>query len=185
MCLEYRVSPVFVAEKSMKHIKLSNRLLALAELIDDGASVADVGTDHGYLPIYLAQTGKAKRIIASDISASSLETARRHAIKNNVADRIKFLVTSGLDGISKDEVDTIVIAGMGGETIISVLKSTHWIKQSICKLILQPQSKIDLLFKFLYDNEYLIKQTIRVNDNKKLYTVIEAKNRGDIIDEKT
>ena len=171
-CFVYRLYPVFVL--LMKRIKLSKRLIALAELIGEDASVADIGTDHGYLPVYLAQEGTAKRIVASDISAASLATARRSAEEFDVSEAITFLVAPGLDGVAPNEVDTIVIAGMGGETILSILEHAPWTKDYGVTLVLQPQSKIDLLCRFLYDNGYEIKETKSVHEKGKYYTIILA-----------
>ena len=156
----------------MKKLKLSNRLKALADLINIGAAVADIGSDHGYLPVYLAQNRVATRIIASDISAASLSAARRFAKMYNVTESITFMVTPGLDGITAADVDTIVIAGMGGETILQILENAPWTNSEAVKLILQPQSKIDLLCRFLYDNGYEIKETKSITDRGKSYTVI-------------
>jgi len=156
----------------MNIIKLSKRLRALVDLIDVGAAVADIGADHGYLSVYLAQNRIAARIIASDISPASLNTARRFAGEYNVTESITFMVTPGLDGITAADVDTIVIAGMGGETILQILQNAPWTKNEAVKLILQPQSKIDLLCRFLYDNGYEIKETKSVVDKGKSYTII-------------
>jgi len=158
----------------MKKIKLSARLQTLADNIDNNASVADIGTDHGYLPIYLAQTEAVKKIAASDISAASLQSARRFASEYNVTEKITFINASGLEGISVHDFDTIVIAGMGGETIIEILSNTPRIKQQKIKFILQPQSKLDLLSRFLYDNEYKIKSTQRLEDKGKRYVITVA-----------
>jgi len=155
-------------------IKLPERLNELVYFICEGATVADIGTDHGFLPVYLAQTGLARRIIASDISAGSLEAARRTAGKFGVTEKITFIVAPGLDGITQADVDTIVIAGMGGETIVSILEGALWTKQRGLKLILQPQSKIDVLFRFLYDNGYTIHNTKQVQNRKRQYTIIHV-----------
>jgi len=156
----------------MRYLKLSKRLRALADLIDKGAAVADIGSDHGYLPIYLAQNRIACRITASDISVASLGAARRFAREYNVTQSINFMVSPGLDGITAADADTIVIAGMGGETILQILENAPWTKSDSIKLILQPQTKIDLLCRFLYDNGYKIKETKSVVDKGKSYTVI-------------
>ena len=156
----------------MKYIKLSPRLRTIADFIDIGASVADIGTDHGYLPVYLAQTGIAHGIVASDISAASLSAARRSAKQAGVTGAINFLVTPGLDGIVSAKVDTIVIAGMGGETILSILRNAPWTKNGKIKLILQPQSKLDILFRFLYNDGYEIREIKSILDRGKQYTVI-------------
>ena len=146
----------------------------LTEMIENGASVADIGTDHGFIPVFLAQTGTAENIIASDISAASLESARKSAAGYNVEGLIKFHTAPGLDGISPDEVDTVVIAGMGGETIKNIIRDAPWTKSRNVKLILQPQSKINILCRFLYDNGYEINEIKYVRDRVKSYTVIKA-----------
>ena len=155
----------------MKQITLSGRIKEIYNLIDYDASVADIGTDHGCLPVYLAQSGHARKLIASDISADSLSAARRLSKKHNVSNLIEFIVSPGLDGVEPNSVDTIVIAGMGGETILNILNNAPWTKNNKIKLILQPQSKIGLLCRFLYDNEYEIRKTISVPDRGKNYTV--------------
>ena len=158
----------------MKRVKLSNRLVALAEMIDEGASVADIGTDHGFLPVFLAQTGAVQRIFASDISAASLERARQTAADYGVSDVITFFVGSGLVYVTPTQVDTIVIAGLGGESILRILKDAPWTLSRGMKLILQPQTKVDLLCRFLYDNGYAIRETKSVLDREKYYTIILA-----------
>jgi len=164
----------------MKPVNLTARLKVLTELIEDGTSVVDIGTDHGYLPVYLAQTGSSCRIIASDISAASLEAARKTADKYNVTDSITFRVAQGLDGIDPDDVDTVVIAGMGGETIKSIIEEAPWTKSQNKTLILQPQSKIDVLFRFLYDNNYEINKIRYVQDRGKFFTVICIKRKESV-----
>ena len=155
-------------------IKLPDRLNSIAGFINKGSSVIDVGTDHGYLPVYLAQNGIAKHIMASDISARSLETARRTASKYGVSDKIEFIEMSGLEGIYEEDVDTIVISGLGGETIVNILSATPWVKKCGTSLILQPQSKIEELCEFLRTSGYRIKDADVVLDNAKYYTVISA-----------
>lgn len=162
----------------MKHIKLSNRLQVLADLVKDGASIIDVGSDHGYLPVYLAQKDKCKRIIASDISPASLSAARRSAENFLLTEAITFLVMPGLDGITAAVVDTIVIAGMGGETIVGILQDAPWTNHWSINLILQPQSKRNILFRYLYDNGYDIIRNISVTDKRRQYTVIQAAGRS-------
>jgi len=148
--------------------------MALAEMIGEGAAVADVGTDHGFLPVFLAQTGSVRRIFASDISAASLERARQTAADYGLSEVITFFVGSGLDCVAPTQVDTIVIAGLGGESILSILKDAPWTLSRGIKLILQPQTKVDLLCRFLYDNGYTIRDTKSVLDRGKYYTIILA-----------
>jgi len=155
-------------------IKLSNRLKTIAGFIRQGAAIADIGTDHGFLAVYLAQTGLARRIIASDISSGSLKSARRSAEKYGVSDKITFIVADGLKGVCETDVDTIVIAGVGGETIEGILKDVEWTKNGKW-LILQPQSKIDVLCRFLYESGYIIHKTEFAQDKGRTYTVMLAK----------
>jgi len=158
----------------MKRVKLSNRLQALTDLIDNGASVADIGTDHGYLPAYLVQNKFVNRIFASDISAASLNKARQTAKEYDVISEITFIHAPGLSGVSLNDIDTVIIAGIGGETISSILNDAAPAGIPEKKLLLQPQSKAGLLFRFLYDNSYDIKTIRYVKDKGKRYIVIQA-----------
>lgn len=153
-------------------IKLSNRLDAIAGYIEAGASVADVGTDHGILPVWLAQKGLYGKIIASDISAGSLAAARRNADKYGVAGKITFITAPGLQGIDDYSVDTIVITGLGGETIQGILSDAPWIRGSSVRLILQPQTKAVKLCLWLSENGYIIRDSKLVRDRGKRYVII-------------
>ena len=155
-------------------LKLPARLRVIAGFIEKGAAVADIGTDHGYLPVYLAQNGLARSIIASDISTGSLKSAHRSADKYGVADKITFVVAPGLSGINKADVDTVVISGLGGESIAEILKDSTWIKHSGARLILQPQSKLNKLCCFLRDNDYSIHDARLASDSGRFYVVILA-----------
>ena len=151
--------------------KLPARLKTVAGFIENGAAVADVGTDHGYLPVYLAINGLARRIIATDISAGSLAAARRSAAKYGVTDMISFVVAPGLSCVCPTEVDTIVIAGLGGETIAGILGDAPWTKEGK-RLILQPQTKIEELRRFLDENGYTTLDTKQTHDKGRDYVVI-------------
>lgn len=153
-------------------IKLSNRLSTAAAFIAEGASVADIGTDHGYLPVFLAQTGKVRRILASDVNKGPLEHARDSARSYGVEDRIEFILANGLDGIGQDAADTVVLAGMGGETIISILEKAPWTLKSHIRLILQPQTKINELESWLKDNGYTILDAALACDEGRIYEVL-------------
>ena len=153
-------------------IKLSTRLGAIAGYIETGASVADVGTDHGILPVWLAQKGLCRHIIASDISEGSLAAARRTAAKYNVADKITLVTAPGLTGIENYPVDTIVIAGLGGETIQSILSGASWVRGRNIRLIVQPQTKAVKLCLWLSDNGYIIRDSQTVRDRGKRYIII-------------
>ena len=156
----------------MKLIKLPERLKVIAGFIADGAAVVDVGSDHGLLPTYLALKGTCRRLIASDISAGSLSAARSNAKIYGVSNEIEFMVADGLSSISIGTVDTIVISGLGGETIRDILLGSPWAMGPGINLILQPQSKIDVLCNFLYNSSCQIGKTQVVVDRGRQYTVI-------------
>jgi len=155
-------------------IKLPDRLESIVRFIKKGSNVIDVGTDHGYLPIYLAQTNHAKHIMASDVSGRSLETARRNASKYGLSDRIEFIEAPGLKGIYEEDVDTVIISGLGGETIAKIISGAPWTKRCETKLILQPQSKIEDLCEFLRTAGYAYIDADIVMDNAKYYVIICA-----------
>jgi len=146
--------------------------MAVSGFIRKGASVVDIGTDHGYLPVYLAQTGLANSIIASDISAGSLNSARRSAAKYGMSDKITFVTAPGLSGVSEKEADTVVIAGLGGETIAGILKDAPWTKHRGVSLILQPQSKIVELCSFLRKSGYSLLDAQLSRDSNRFYVIM-------------
>ena len=119
-----------------------------------------------------------RRIIASDISAGSLEAAKRTAAKYGVTDLITFIVAPGLDGLKDEDVDTIVIAGVGGETIIGIIEDSPLTKRRDLRLILQPQTKIAELYFFLKENGYVILDTKRAMDRGRVYTIILTEGGG-------
>jgi len=148
--------------------------MTIAGFVEPGASVVDVGTDHGYLPVYLAQNGLADSIIASDMSVGSLDKARLSATKYGVSDKITFITAPGLSGIDGSNTDTVIIAGLGGETIAEILAGAQWTKRRDIKLIVQPQSKIREFCVFLRESGYSIRNAQLANDNDRLYVVILA-----------
>jgi len=156
--------------------KLPKRLQAIADCIETGAFIADIGTDHGKLPVYLAQKGTANRIIASDISEGSLCAARRLAEKHEVTDKIELVHAPGLSKLTPADVNTIVIAGVGGETIINILTEAPWttdaVKINKLRLILQPQTKQSLLQDYLTKSGMTIKEEKSVLDRGREYKIL-------------
>ena len=109
----------------MKRIALQHRLRLLAEMTPPGGRLADIGTDHGYLPVWLLQEGRIPSAIAADVGAEPLEHARRTA-EEYETQGLDFRLCDGLSGIEPEETDTVVIAGMGGETIRDILRAAPW-----------------------------------------------------------
>jgi len=157
----------------MMKIPLSPRLRACCNFITPGDRVADVGTDHGYLGIWLLQQGIADSIIASDIVPGPLSAAKANAEKFGFVDRMRFFLSDGVQSIPRD-FDVLVCAGMGAETMISILSAADWLRSSEYRLVLQCQTKTHLLRRYLSENGWYISRETVLRDGKFLYTVMEA-----------
>ncbi len=158
-------------------VKLDKRLSVCASFVDDASCVADIGTDHAYIPIWLIQNGKCARCVASDINEGPVLRARRNVMLCGVADQIDVICTPGLESEAFDVCDNIIIAGMGGELIADILHATDRPKRA-AKLILQPMTKQECLRKYLWDNGYEITYDEPVCSDR-LYQVICAKYVGE------
>lgn len=154
-------------------LPISQRLLACAGFVNRGDRVADIGCDHGYLSIHLLSNGIAASCIASDINEGPLQSARRNARKFGVTNRIEFFLSDGVQQIPRD-FDTMVCAGMGGETMMSILGSATWLEDPKYRLILQCQSKLPELRRWLYDAGYRINRETLAKDGKFVYSIMEV-----------
>ena len=154
-------------------IPLSSRLLACCDFVAPGDRIADIGCDHGYLGIYLLHKGIAGAVIASDINEGPLQSAVRNSEKFGVRDKISFYLSDGVRNIPRD-FDTMVCAGMGGDTMVSILSAASWLQSKQYRLILQCQSKTPLLRKYLSDTGWWIAHEKVLKDGKFLYTVMEV-----------
>jgi len=158
-----------------RDIILSERLSAAAGFVPRGSRAADVGTDHGYIPVWLVQNGVCASVIASDIGELPLEHARRSAEEYGAEDKIDFRLCAGLDAIRPDEADTIIIAGMGGETIASILDAADWTRDGLHLLILQPMTKIPYLRLWLSENGYCFENEKLVFENNDYFPIMTAR----------
>ena len=154
-------------------IPLSNRLLACCEFVNRGDRVADVGCDHGYLSIHLLTQGIASSCIASDVAEGPLQSALRNAHKFGVKNKIEFYLSDGVRKVPRD-FDTLVCAGMGADTMMSILDAAPWLKDSKYRLILQCQSKRPELRQWLYEVGFRINRETLAKDGKFVYTVMEV-----------
>ena len=130
-------------------MKLSSRLLSCASMVRPGGVAADVGTDHGYLAVYLVEQGICPVVFASDIREGPLSAARRSAEKAGLTEQIRFCLSDGLRELPVSGIDTVICAGMGGENIIHILESEPKVFDPEKQLILQPQSKTAELRRWL------------------------------------
>lgn len=158
-------------------ISLSPRLLLCSQFVKSGDRVADVGCDHGYLGIYLLKKNIAAYVFASDINPGPLASAVRNAEKYGVSERISFHLSAGVKEVPKN-FDTMICAGMGADTMVSILEDAPWLKSKKYRLILQCQSKTALLRSYLWANDWDIRQEKAVKDGRFVYTVMEVV-RGD------
>lgn len=157
---------------------MNKRMHAIVKYIEPGRGMIDVGTDHGYLPAWMATHGYRGNIIASDINGAPLQKARETAEKAGVAGRITFQLCDGLNQCSPDSVDTIIIAGMGGDMICRILDMAEWCMDRRYKLILQPMTKSEVLRYWLIYNEFEILTEDLVPEGGKLYQLIVARFGG-------
>ncbi len=152
---------------------LDNRLKMCADMISGKGIVCDVGTDHALLAAYLITNGKCEKVIASDINEGPLESAGKTVEKYGISGKVELVLSDGLKNVNGEGVSDIVIAGMGGETIVKILGECQFDLNGI-RLILQPMTKAEILRKWLADYGYKIVSENGVSEGEKLYTVITA-----------
>lgn len=155
-------------------MELSKRLHAVAGLVTEGASVADIGTDHGYIPIYLIQEGIASKVIALDVKKGPLERARMHIVGHGLKGQIETRLSDGLREVTPGEVDTMIAAGMGGGLVIHILEDSPETVKEISSFILQPQSEIDKVRRYLNEHGYRIVEERMVEESGKFYPMMRV-----------
>ena len=155
------------------HIPLSNRLKACCSFVKPGDRVADIGCDHGYLGIYLLNENIAASVIAADINEGPLQSAVKNAAKFGVREKITFHLSNGVQNIPKD-FDTLVCAGMGGDTMISIIEAAPWLWDQKYRMILQCQSRRPELRKYLYHQGFTITRETLAKDGHFIYPVMEV-----------
>lgn len=154
---------------------LSPRLQVVADLVPVGKTLADIGSDHGQLPVWLLLHQKIPFAIATDLRSGPLSRAKQLAIRWGLSPKqIDFRLCDGLSAIRSDDADTITITGMGGETIADILCATSWTNEAGHSYILQAMSGMDGLRRYLSTSEFQISQEILVEEGKTLYVVIKA-----------
>ncbi|ONI47250.1 hypothetical protein AN644_01045 [Candidatus Epulonipiscium fishelsonii] len=154
-------------------MKLSNRLEQIASFVQQGSIVADIGTDHAYIPIFLSQHNIVKKCIACDINKGPLENAIKH-IKKYKIDNVETRISNGLKNLcNEDNIDTLIIAGMGGYSIIEILTNDiNEILENVTTLIVQPQNNRPEVRKFLHSIGFKIYAEQFLKEDNKIYTII-------------
>ena len=159
-------------------MELSPRLLKIASLIPKGETLADVGTDHGYIPLYLFQTNIISRAIAMDVNPMPLKRAEDNICSAGFKDKCEFRLSDGLEKLSCGEVSSIVIAGMGGLLMRDIISRGLSVIDNKTKLFLQPMIAAPELRLFLFENGFTIEEEYLVQEENKFYNIIFA-HRGD------
>ncbi len=162
----------------MKLPVLQKRLLAAADCVRLGSFLADVGTDHAYLPVYLFGKGRIRGAVASDVNKKPLESAERHIAEYGFEKDLHTLLADGLDGVAAYFPDDITILGMGGELIARILSEAPFVKNKAIRLILQPMSRAEDLRSYLAGAGFAITDEILVAEGQRIYQIICATYDG-------
>ena len=159
-------------------MEISKRLKFIANHIDKVISIADVGTDHGYIPLYTLRKGLCERAIASDINKEPLDKARLNALLEGMGDELEFRLGSGLEPIKEGEVQAVIIAGMGANLIKDILEKDIEKVDNLDYLILQPAQNPKFLREYLYTSGYEIMEEDLCKDSGKYYELFKVKRKA-------
>ena len=158
----------------MKTVQLSQRLLAAAGMVTKGNIVADIGCDHAYTSIYLCQAGIAPRVVAMDVNKGPLVGARAHVEEAGLSEQIDIRLSDGLQKLLPGEADTVLLCGMGGLLMIKILSDYPETTASLKELVLQPQSEVGEVRRFLHKQGYEITQEHMLKEDGKFYVMMRA-----------
>ncbi len=164
----------------MRAFTLGKRLLSASELVRQGAYLADIGTDHAYLPLFLLSAGKITHAVCADINKGPLDSARKNAEEAGLSDKLEFVLTNGAEGLSGKEITDYSVCGMGGELIADIIDRSPHLRDSSVRLILQPMSKQAELRKYLAANGFEVTREIYSHDAGKYYLCLSAQYTGEV-----
>lgn len=156
-------------------MKLSNRLETIANMVPEhtkNGCVADVGTDHGFVPVWLLREDRAARAIAMDVRKGPLARAKEHIEQYGLSDRIETRLSDGLEKLMPQEADTVVIAGMGGELMLRILQDGEHVRASVKSWVLSPQSEFSAFRHGLEALGLMIRTETMLEEEGKYYTVM-------------
>ncbi len=156
--------------------ELSKRLSLIASFVNEGSKVCDVGTDHGYLPAFLCLSHKCKSVIATDINKKPLQSAGKNL--EQLGAEVRLILCDGLAGVSRQDADTVIIAGMGGEVISGIIDRAEFLRDNTVSLILQPTTSAKELRQYLAANGFTVEREQAIVENNKIYSVMQARYEG-------
>lgn len=158
----------------MKDIELSLRMKAVADMVIPGSRVCDIGCDHAFVSIYLVANGIADRVIASDVRTGPCAIARDNISRWGMSDRIDLRLGDGLGTVDPGEADSVIIAGMGGMLITDILEAGKAVVERAGQLVLQPQSELEHVRRYIYENGWNISDEKMLVDAGKYYVVMNV-----------
>jgi len=158
-------------------MELSKRLQAVADLVSDGLVVADVGTDHGYIPIYMLEIGKCSKALAMDVNHGPLLRAKEHIAEHGLEEMIETRLSDGVKELQVGECDAVVIAGMGGALTIKILEEGKEVFKNLTEFVLQPQSELYKVREYLFEQGYCVVTEEMVQEDGKFYPMMKVINR--------
>jgi tRNA (adenine22-N1)-methyltransferase len=151
---------------------LGRRLSVCAQMVRAGAHLADIGTDHAYLPVWLALRGDISSAVASDIRLGPLRRARQNILRYGVSGLVSERLSDGLAAVSPEEADDIVIAGMGGKMIARIMEGAPWLRNPEKHLILQPMTSVEDLRLFLAENGFAVLEERAAEEDGHIYSAM-------------
>lgn len=154
-------------------MELSKRLQAVSDLVSVGMRVADIGTDHGYIPIYLIESGKCSRVIAMDVNKGPLERAKAHIHMHGLNRQITTRLSDGVKALTVGECDCVVVAGMGGALTVKIVEEGKEIFENLKEFVLQPQSELEKVRQYLWEHEFCSVQEDMVLEDGKFYPMMK------------
>lgn len=155
-------------------MELSKRLQAVADLVGKGMVLADIGTDHGYIPIYLIETQKCPKAYAMDINEGPLLHAKEHIREHGLEEKIEVRQSDGVKALAVGECESLIIAGMGGALTIKIMEDGAEVFQNLKEFVLQPQSEIEKVRQYLCENGYRIVEENMVLEDGKFYPMMKV-----------
>ncbi|MBQ7654750.1 MAG: SAM-dependent methyltransferase [Clostridia bacterium] len=158
---------------------LGSRLMKVASFVKEGEIIADIGTDHAYLPVYLVTNGICPFAIASDIGEGPLKNAEKIVRKTDTADKVRLMISDGLDSYKQGDADVYIFAGMGGTLIKNLLEKAEWIKDKNIRFIFQPMSRSEELIEYLTENGFELTEEGSCFEGGRCYIIFCAVYTGE------
>lgn len=158
-------------------MRLSDRLELVVSFVEPAGTAADVGTDHGYVPMELVRRGVVGHALAMDVRKGPLLKAKEHIRRAGLENKIEARLSDGLSGLSPKEADAVVIAGMGGELMIHILEQGRHMWDSVDQWVLSPHSELHKVRRWLFENRFPIVREAMISEDGKYYTVLDVRKR--------